>query len=49
MLTQRSNVMLSEVEASEKSHYIDPSYCQDDKFAKKTSRGATAILLLLFI
>ena len=49
MLTQRSNVMLSEAKASEKSHYIDPSYRQDDKFAKKTSRGATAILLLLFI
>ena len=29
--------MLSEVEASEKSHYIVPSYRQDDKFAKKMS------------
>ena len=49
MLTQHLNVMLSEAKASEKSHYTGPFYRQDDKFAKKMSRGATATLLLLFI
>ena len=49
MLTQRSNVMLSEVEASKNHIKIDPSYRQDDNFAKKTNLGSTSILLPFFI
>ena len=39
MLTQRSNVMLIEVEASKNHIKIDPSYRQDDNFAKKLILG----------
>ena len=48
MLTQRSDVMLSEVEASKNHIKIDPSYRQDDNFAK-TNLGSTSILLPFFI